>query len=158
MAPAMIRAGLGVTIVTGNTSAFRGKANFAGFAPTKAAQRILAESIARDLGPLGVHVAYLTIDAVIDLAWTRATFAAPRMAFCTLIRCRAAAIHSLNVMSGAMPALREQAICRPRTARQCAYLPLFVAIAPGLLLLPNSASRKFAFDCACAISVLSAVN
>ncbi|MEI4573055.1 short-chain dehydrogenase, partial [Klebsiella pneumoniae] len=41
------------------------------FAPTKAAQRILAEAMARDLGPRGVHVAYLVIDAVIDLEWTR---------------------------------------------------------------------------------------
>ena len=42
-APAMIEAGRGAIIVTGNTSALRGKANFAGFAPTKAAQRVLAE-------------------------------------------------------------------------------------------------------------------
>ncbi len=69
--PAMIAAGEGAIIVTGNTSALRGKAAFAGFAPTKAAQRILAEALARDLGPKGVHVAYLVIDAVIDLAWTR---------------------------------------------------------------------------------------
>ncbi len=53
-------------LVTGNTSATRGKANFADFAPTKAAQRILAESMARELGPRGVHVAYVVIDAVID--------------------------------------------------------------------------------------------
>ncbi|ODT89228.1 SDR family NAD(P)-dependent oxidoreductase [Phenylobacterium sp. SCN 70-31] len=72
--PAMIEAGEGALIVTGNTSALRGRANFAGFAPTKAAQRILAESIARDVGPKGVHVAYLVIDAVIDLAWTRARY------------------------------------------------------------------------------------
>jgi NADP-dependent 3-hydroxy acid dehydrogenase YdfG len=72
--PAMEAAGDGALIVTGNTSALRGKANFAGFAPTKAAQRILAESLARDLGPKGVHVAYLVIDAVIDLAWTRQRF------------------------------------------------------------------------------------
>jgi NAD(P)-dependent dehydrogenase (short-subunit alcohol dehydrogenase family) len=45
----------------------RGKANFAGFASTKAAQRILSESIARDLGPRGIHVAYVLIDAVIDV-------------------------------------------------------------------------------------------
>lgn len=68
--PRMQPAG-GALIVTGNTSALRGKANFAGFAPTKAAQRILAESIARTLGPRGVHVAYLVIDAVIDLEWQR---------------------------------------------------------------------------------------
>jgi NAD(P)-dependent dehydrogenase (short-subunit alcohol dehydrogenase family) len=75
LAPAMIAAGEGAIIVTGNTSALRGKARFAGFAPTKAAQRVLAESIARDLGPKGVHVAYLVIDAVIDLEWTRKMFA-----------------------------------------------------------------------------------
>lgn len=71
-APAMVAAGEGAIIVTGNTSAQRGKAAFAGFAPTKAAQRILAESLARDLGPKGVHVAYLVIDAVIDVPWQRA--------------------------------------------------------------------------------------
>ena len=49
----------------------RGVAAFAGFAPTKAAQRVLAESMARELGPKGVHVAYVAIDAVIDLEWTR---------------------------------------------------------------------------------------
>ena len=71
LAPAMVQAGKGAIVVTGNTSALRGRANFAGFAPTKAAQRILAEAMARDLGPKGVHVAYIVIDAVIDLAWTR---------------------------------------------------------------------------------------
>ena len=40
VAPDMIKAGSGTILVTGNTSAIRGKANFAGFAPTKAAQRI----------------------------------------------------------------------------------------------------------------------
>ena len=70
-APAMIEAGRGAIIVTGNTSALRGKANFAGFAPSKAAQRVLTESIARELGPKGIHVAYIVIDAVIDVAWTR---------------------------------------------------------------------------------------
>jgi len=69
--PAMVAAGEGALIVTGNTSAQRGRAAFAGFAPTKAAQRILAESLARDLGPKGVHVAYLVVDAVIDLPWQR---------------------------------------------------------------------------------------
>jgi NAD(P)-dependent dehydrogenase (short-subunit alcohol dehydrogenase family) len=71
LAPAMIAAGEGAIIASGNTSALRGKASFAGFAPTKAAQRILAESMARELGPKGVHVAYVLIDAVIDLEWTR---------------------------------------------------------------------------------------
>jgi NADP-dependent 3-hydroxy acid dehydrogenase YdfG len=66
LAPAMVEAQAGAIVVTGNTSALRGRANFAGFAPTKAAQRILAEAIARELGPKGVHVAYIVIDAVID--------------------------------------------------------------------------------------------
>jgi NAD(P)-dependent dehydrogenase (short-subunit alcohol dehydrogenase family) len=73
-APRMEAAGGGALITTGNTSALRGRAAFAGFAPTKAAQRILAESIARTMGPRGVHVAFLVIDAVIDLAWTRARY------------------------------------------------------------------------------------
>ena len=77
-APAMIKEGEGAIIVTGNTSSLRGKANFAYFAPTKAAQRILAEAMARDLGPKGVHVAYLLIDASIDTPRTRPLFAADR--------------------------------------------------------------------------------
>ena len=72
--PDMEANGGGALIATGNTSAYRGKARFAGFAPTKAAQRILLESIAREAGPNGVHVAYVAIDAVIDLAWTREAF------------------------------------------------------------------------------------
>lgn len=75
VAPAMIAAGRGSIIVTGNTSAQRGRAGFAGFAPTKAAQRILAEAMARQLGPSGVHVAYVVIDAVIDVPWARQRFA-----------------------------------------------------------------------------------
>jgi NAD(P)-dependent dehydrogenase (short-subunit alcohol dehydrogenase family) len=74
LAPDMVAAGKGAIIATGNTSAQRGRALFAGFAPTKAAQRILAESMARDLGPKGVHVAYVLIDAVIDVPWTREAF------------------------------------------------------------------------------------
>jgi NAD(P)-dependent dehydrogenase (short-subunit alcohol dehydrogenase family) len=78
VAPAMIDAGRGAILVTGNTSAMRGKARFAYFAPTKAAQRILAQSMARDLGPKGVHVAYVLIDAAIDTPRTRPVFAADK--------------------------------------------------------------------------------
>jgi NAD(P)-dependent dehydrogenase (short-subunit alcohol dehydrogenase family) len=70
-APAMVSSGKGAIAATGNTSAWRGKPDRAAFAPTKAAQRILAEALARELGPKGVHVSYVTIDAVIDLEWTR---------------------------------------------------------------------------------------
>ena len=71
LAPAMVEAGHGAIVVTGNTAALRGIPSTAVFAPTKAAQRILAQSLARDLGPKGVHVAYITIDAAIDTPWTR---------------------------------------------------------------------------------------
>ena len=72
--PNMMERGKGALICTGNTSAYRGKARFAGFAPTKAAQRILLESIAREAGPKGVHAAFVAIDAVIDVPWTREHF------------------------------------------------------------------------------------
>ncbi len=74
VAPAMLDAGRGAIMVTGNTAAFRGIPNYAVFSPTKAAQRNLAQCLARDLGPRGVHVAYFNIDAVIDVPWTRDRF------------------------------------------------------------------------------------
>ena len=69
--PAMLQAKKGVIIVTGNTAAKRGIANTPYFAPTKSAQRILAQSLAKDFGPQGIHVAYLTVDASINTPWTR---------------------------------------------------------------------------------------
>ena len=74
LTPQMVDRGTGALIVTGNTAAFRGVPNYALFAPTKAAQRILAQSLARDLGPKGIHVAYVNIDAAIDTPWTRIPF------------------------------------------------------------------------------------
>lgn len=68
-APAMIEASRGAIVVTGNTAAIRGVPTYALFAPTKAAQRILAQSLARDLGPQGVHVAYVLVDAAINAPW-----------------------------------------------------------------------------------------
>ena len=73
--PAMLEAGKGAIMVTGNTSATRGKAHWGFFASTKAAQRILAESIAREFGPQGIHVSYFIIDAMIDTPRTRPVFA-----------------------------------------------------------------------------------
>lgn len=55
--PGVLDAGDGAILVTGNTSATRGKAHWGFFAWTKAAQRILRESIAHDFGPKGIHVA-----------------------------------------------------------------------------------------------------
>ena len=70
LAPAMVKVGSGAIIVTGNTAALRGIPTYALFAPTKAAQRILSQSLARDLGPKGIHVAYITIDAAIATPWS----------------------------------------------------------------------------------------
>ena len=71
----MVEAGRGTILATGNTAAYRGRAQFSPFAPTKAAQRILLESAARALGPSGVHCCYVAIDAVIDVPWTREWYA-----------------------------------------------------------------------------------
>ncbi len=73
--PAMRKRGSGSVIIIGATAAKRGGANFVAFASAKAAQRSLAESLARQLGPEGIHVAYLVIDGVIDIPRTRAFFA-----------------------------------------------------------------------------------
>lgn len=62
----------GAVIVIGATASLRGGANAAAFAQGKAAQRALAQSMARSLGPQGVHVALVIVDGVIDLARTRA--------------------------------------------------------------------------------------
>ena len=69
--PDMIYNQKGVIIFTGNTAAHRGMPLTPYFAPTKAAQRILTQSLAREFGPKGVHVAYLTIDASINTPWIR---------------------------------------------------------------------------------------
>lgn len=58
-------------VVTGASAAWRGRANTAPFASAKAAQRSLAQSLARQLGPELIHVAYVVIDGVIDMPRTR---------------------------------------------------------------------------------------
>ncbi len=62
----------GSIVVTGATASLRGGANFAAFAQAKAAQRSLAQSLARKVGPEGIHVALVIVDGVIDLERTRA--------------------------------------------------------------------------------------
>ena len=82
VAPDMIAAGRGTIVVTGATASLRGGAAFAAFASAKAAQRSLAQSMARLLGPKGVHVAYAVIDGVIDMPTTREFMAnAPKESF-----------------------------------------------------------------------------
>ena len=69
--PAMKRAGRGSIVFVGATASRRGGAKTAAFAPAKAAQRSLAESMARQLWPAGIHVALIVIDGVVDLPRTR---------------------------------------------------------------------------------------
>jgi short-subunit dehydrogenase len=69
LSPSMIKENQGAIVVTGNTASHRGVPSYALFAPTKAAQRVLCESLARHLGPKRVHVGYVTIDAPIDAKW-----------------------------------------------------------------------------------------
>jgi NAD(P)-dependent dehydrogenase (short-subunit alcohol dehydrogenase family) len=69
--PAMKERGQGAIVVIGATASLRGGARTTGFASAKAAQRSLAQSMARGLGPAGIHVSYVVIDGVIDLERTR---------------------------------------------------------------------------------------
>ena len=62
IAPGMVERGEGCLLVTGATASLRGKPFTAGFAPAKGAQRLLAQALARDLGPKGVHVGLFIID------------------------------------------------------------------------------------------------
>ena len=70
--PAMKAAKRGSIIFIGATASRRGGPRSAAFAPAKAAQRSLAESMARSLWPAGIHVALVVVDGVVDLARTRA--------------------------------------------------------------------------------------
>ena len=63
--PQMVQRGGGSVLITGATASLRGKPFTAGFAPPKAAQRMLAQSLARDVGPKNVHVGYFIIDGQI---------------------------------------------------------------------------------------------
>jgi len=70
--PAMKTRGAGNIVFIGATASRRGGKMSAAFAPAKAAQRSLAESMARALWPAGIHVALIVIDGVVDLEKTRA--------------------------------------------------------------------------------------
>ncbi|SDG61335.1 NAD(P)-dependent dehydrogenase, short-chain alcohol dehydrogenase family [Pseudomonas benzenivorans] len=73
-AKAMLPRGRGTIIFTGATASLRGRAHFAAFASAKFALRALAQSMARELGPQGIHVAHPIIDGAIDTAFIRETF------------------------------------------------------------------------------------
>lgn len=64
----------GTILFTGATASLRGSANFAAFAGAKHALRALAQSMARELGPRGIHVAHVIVDGAIDTAFIRDNF------------------------------------------------------------------------------------
>ncbi len=64
----------GTIIFTGATASLRGSAHFAGFSGGKMALRALAQSMARELGPMGIHVAHTIIDGAIDTEFIRTQF------------------------------------------------------------------------------------
>jgi NAD(P)-dependent dehydrogenase (short-subunit alcohol dehydrogenase family) len=67
----MLPRGRGTVIFTGATASVRGRAEFAAFAGAKHALRALAQSMARELGPKGLHVAHVVIDGAVDGAFIR---------------------------------------------------------------------------------------
>ncbi|MCZ8175533.1 MAG: SDR family NAD(P)-dependent oxidoreductase [Burkholderiaceae bacterium] len=71
----MLPRGRGTLLFTGATASLRGGAGFAAFAGGKAALRALSQSMARELGPQGLHVAHVVIDGLIDTAFAREHFA-----------------------------------------------------------------------------------
>jgi NAD(P)-dependent dehydrogenase (short-subunit alcohol dehydrogenase family) len=62
----MVPRGEGTILFTGASGSLRGRAGFAAFAVAKAGLRALAQSMARELGPKGIHVAHLVVDGGID--------------------------------------------------------------------------------------------
>jgi NAD(P)-dependent dehydrogenase (short-subunit alcohol dehydrogenase family) len=64
--PKMLKRKSGTLIFTGATGSLRGSANFSPFAAAKAALRMVAQSLAREFGPQGIHVAHVIVDGAID--------------------------------------------------------------------------------------------
>jgi NAD(P)-dependent dehydrogenase (short-subunit alcohol dehydrogenase family) len=72
----MVPRGRGTILFTGATASLRGANGFAAFAGAKHALRALAQSMARELGPKGIHVAHIVIDGAIDTEFIRENFPA----------------------------------------------------------------------------------
>ena len=70
----MLPKGRGTVLFTGATASLRARPPFTGFASAKAALRALAQGLAREFGPQGIHVAHVVIDGVIDGAYAREKF------------------------------------------------------------------------------------
>jgi NAD(P)-dependent dehydrogenase (short-subunit alcohol dehydrogenase family) len=67
----MLPRGRGSIFFTGATASLRGGPGYAAFASAKFGLRAVAQSMARELGPKGIHVAHLVVDAGVDTAWVR---------------------------------------------------------------------------------------
>jgi NAD(P)-dependent dehydrogenase (short-subunit alcohol dehydrogenase family) len=74
VAKAMVPRGRGTILFTGATSSVRGSSGFSAFSGAKHALRALAQSMARELGPQGIHVAHVVIDGAIDTEFIRSNF------------------------------------------------------------------------------------
>lgn len=72
----MLPRGSGTILFTGATASLRGGKGYAAFASAKFGLRAVAQSMARELGPQGLHVAHLVIDAGVDTEWVRQRIAA----------------------------------------------------------------------------------
>ena len=73
-AKTMLPRGRGSIFFTGATASLRGSSGFAAFAGAKHGLRALAQSMARELGPKGIHVAQIIVDAAIDTEFIRENF------------------------------------------------------------------------------------
>ena len=73
-AKVMVPRGRGTILFTGATASVRGRDGYSAFAGAKHALRALAQSMARELGPQGIHVAHTVIDGVIDTEFIRSNF------------------------------------------------------------------------------------
>ncbi|QUE77101.1 SDR family oxidoreductase [Stutzerimonas stutzeri] len=74
VAKRMVARGRGTILFTGATAGLRGSAGFAALAGAKHGIRALAQSMARELGPMNIHVAHIVVDGAIDTAFIRDSF------------------------------------------------------------------------------------
>jgi NAD(P)-dependent dehydrogenase (short-subunit alcohol dehydrogenase family) len=70
----MVPRGQGTILFTGATASIRGRDGYSAFSSAKHGLRAVAQSMARELGPAGIHVAHTIIDGAIDTAWIRENF------------------------------------------------------------------------------------
>jgi NAD(P)-dependent dehydrogenase (short-subunit alcohol dehydrogenase family) len=76
--PAMVAEGRGAFLVSGASASLRGGARFSAFASAKAGLRSLTQSLAREYGPKGVHVAHVVLDGILDTIASRTLQSRPQ--------------------------------------------------------------------------------